>query len=232
MSQRLVILNIVFLAAVVAGVVRLRQDAIAFASEHRVEQIQPESDKAAPKAVQTATTPAKQEWADIASRNPFSFDRNDVTLVITPPAAQQPKRPKPILLGTMMLGKDWIAMLSPGDSAGRASQSVRTGELFDGWTLLEIHEKSVLMQSDNIKESVILNDPTAPVARMAEKTAAAPQAPPAPTNVSAPPTPEQPTPQTRPVVAGPNPLPPGPNGKKQILVVTPFGNKVMDDPNQ
>src|SRR6476620_2032487 len=98
MSQRLVVLNIVFLAAVIAGVVRLRQDAIAFASEHRVEQIQPESDKTAPKPVQAAATPARQEWADIASRNPFSFDRNDVTLVITQPAAQQPKRPKPILL--------------------------------------------------------------------------------------------------------------------------------------
>lgn len=230
MSQRLVVLNIVFLAAVMAGVVRLRQDAIAFASEHRVEQIQPESDKTAPKPVQAAATPARQEWADIASRNPFSFDRNDVTLVITQPAAQQPKRPKPILLGTMMLGKDWIAMLSPGDSAGRASQSVRTGESFDGWTLLEIHDKSVLMQSDNIKESVILNDPTAPIARMAEKTAA-PQGSPAPANVSAAPTPEPP-PQTRAVVAGPNPLPPGPNGRKQILVVTPFGNKIMDDPNQ
>jgi hypothetical protein len=230
MSQRLVVLNIVFLAAVIAGVVRLRQDAIAFASEHRVEQIQPESDKTAPKPVQAAATPARQEWADIASRNPFSFDRNDVTLVITQPAAQQPKRPKPILLGTMMLGKDWIAMLSPGDSSGRASQSVRTGESFDGWTLLEIHDKSVLMQSDNIKESVILNDPTAPIARMAEKTAA-PQASPAPANVSAAPTPEPP-PQTRAVVAGPNPLPPGPNGRKQILVVTPFGNKIMDDPNQ
>jgi hypothetical protein len=230
MSQRLVVLNIVFLAAVIAGVVRLRQDAIAFASEHRVEQIQPESDKTAPKPVQAAATPARQEWADIASRNPFSFDRNDVTLVITQPAAQQPKRPKPILLGTMMLGKDWIAMLSPGDSAGRASQSVRTGESFDGWTLLEIHDKSVLMQSDNIKESVILNDPTAPIARIGEKTAA-PQASPAPANVSAAPTPEPP-PQTRAVVAGPNPLPPGPNGRKQILVVTPFGNKIMDDPNQ
>jgi hypothetical protein len=232
MSQRLVVLNIVFLAAVVIGVVRLRQDAIAFASEHRVEQIQAESDKAVPKAVQAAATPARQEWADIASRNPFSFDRNDVTLVVTQPAAQQPKRPKPILLGTMMLGKDWIAMLSPGDSAGRGSQSVRTGESFDGWTLLEIHDKSVLMQSDNIKESVILNDPTAPVARLAEKTAAAPQAPPPPTNANTAAAPEQPLPQGRTLQAGPNPLPPGPNGKKQILVVTPFGNKVMDDPNQ
>jgi hypothetical protein len=231
MSQRLLVLNIVFLAAVVAGVVRLRHDAIAFASEHSVEQIQPDSDKPAPKPVQAAATPARQEWADIASRNPFSFDRNDVTLVITPPAAQQPKRPKPILLGTMMIGKDWIAMLSPGDSAGRASRPVRTGELFDGWTLVEIHDKSVLMESDNIKESAILNDPTAPVQREIQKTAVAPPPGQTATNTNTAAAPE-PLPPGRTLQAGPNPLPPGPDGRKKILVVTPFGTKVMDDPNQ
>ena len=231
MSQRLVVLNVVFLVAVLAGVVRLRQDAIAFASEHRVEQIQPESDKTAPKPVQAAATQAKQEWADIASRNPFSFDRNDVTLVVTPPAAQQPKRPKPILLGTMMLGKDHIAMLSPGDSGGRTSRPVRPGELFDGWTLLEIQDKSVVMQSDNIKETVILNDPTAPVQREIQKTEVAPPPGPTPTNTNTAASPEQPPPG-RTLQAGPNQLPPGPDGRKRILVVTPFGNKVIDDPNQ
>jgi hypothetical protein len=231
MSQRLVVLNVVFLGLVVAGILRLRHDAVAFASEHRVEQIQPESNKQPPKSVQAAATPGKQEFGDIAAHNPFSFDRNDVTLVITPPAAQQPKRPKPILLGTMMLGKDRIAMLSPGDSGGRASRPVRPGELFDGWMLLEIQDKSVMMQSENIKESVILNDPTAPVQRDIEKTAIAAPAAAPPANANAAST-AQPANPTQALQVGPNPLPPGPGGRKRILVHTPFGDKVMDDPNQ
>ena len=116
-------------------------------------------------------TAAAQDWNNIAAHNPFSFDRNDVTLVITPPAAEQPKRPKPILFGTMTLGVDHIAMLGPGDSGNRASRPVLAGEVFDGWTVLEILEKSVSVQWEKTtKESLILNDPTAQVARVYDKT--------------------------------------------------------------
>jgi hypothetical protein len=227
MFQKIVILNVVLLSVIAVGIARLRRDAVAFANAHRVEQIQPDSDKPLPKAAAGVATAAAQDWNNIAAHNPFSFDRNDVTLVITPPAAEQPKRPKPILFGTMTLGADHIAMLGPGDSGNRASRPVRAGEVFDGWTVLEILDKSVSVQWEKTtKESLILNDPTAQVARLSEKTGggvSAPQVPASPiptpgpaTTQAAPPAPTQPPPASN-------------GGKKQKLVHTPFGDKYIDE---
>jgi hypothetical protein len=233
MSHRLVLLNIVFLALVIVGIARLRHDAVAFSGGHRVEQIQPETDKPLPKTAPAASAPVRQEWADISTHNPFSFDRNDVTLVITPPAPQQPRRPKPILLGTMMIGADRIAMLNPGDSTNRASQAVRVGEVFDTWKVTEIGDKSVKVEWENTKESLILNDPTAQVARDMGKTGGVNATPQPPVQVSPLAVPTSPSAAPTPAAsAAPSQLPLSPNGKKQIVVPTPFGPKIMEDPNQ
>jgi hypothetical protein len=231
MFKRVILLNVVLLALVAGGVIRLRQDARAFSIEHRVDRVQPASDRPLPKAVAAAATQAGQEWPEIAARNPFSFDRNDVTLVITPPAAQQPQKPKPILFGVMTLGTDRLAMLGPGDAGNRASRPVRVGEVFEGWKLVEIQSRSVTMQWENIKETVIMNDPTVQVARLTEKTGGAnPGATPV-LNLSPVSAPVATPAQTQPVPTDPPP-PVSPTGKKQILVRTPFGNKWIDDPNQ
>jgi hypothetical protein len=227
MFQKLVILNVVLLSVIAVGIARLRRDAVAFASTHRVEQIQPDSDKPLPKTAAAVSTTATPDWNNIAAHNPFSFDRTDVTLVITPPAAEQPKRPKPILFGTMTLGVDHIAMLAPGDSGNRNSRPVRAGEVFDGWTVLEVLDKSVAVQWEKTtKETLILNDPTAQVARLSEKTGgggtAAPPPPASPIPTPGPGTQATPAPPTQP--------PPVSNsGKKQKLVHTPFGDKYIDE---
>lgn len=232
MSRRLMLLNVILLAVVIGGGVRLRHDIHAFSATHQVNEIRPESDKPLPKPVGLAAAAPKQEWPDIATHNPFSFDRNDVAIVVTPPALQQPKRPKPLLYGTIMLGKSIMAMLATGDGPGRSSRPVHAGEVFDGWTVLEIQDKTVTVKWDEVKETLIMNDPTAQIARDYGKTdgsgsaaqqvvtvapIAIPAAPPAAPSANST------APQMTTVSS---------KGKKQITVQTPFGPKIMDDPSQ
>ena len=232
MARRLLFLNLALLALVVLGIVRLRHNVEAFSAGHRVDQIRPESDKPLPKTVAAAAVAAKQEWPDIAAHDPFSFDRNDVAIVVSPAAAQQPKRPKPVLYGTISLGKDPVAMLAPGDGAARSSRPVHAGEIFDGWSVVEIQDKTVIVKWDEVKETLII-DPTALTARVYEKTGSgAPPSPPvttvAPTAPTAIPTS---APSTNPIA--PSPTTVSPTCKKEVIVSTPFGpNKVMVDCSQ
>jgi hypothetical protein len=233
MFRRLFLLNVFLLALGVAGAIRLRHDERAFSASHRVDRIQPESGKPLPKPLAAAAAAVRQEWPDIAAHNPFSFDRNDVALAVTPPAPEQPKRPKPVLYGTILIGKDLMALLSPADAPSGSSRPVRAGEAFDGWTVVEIQSKTVTVKWDQTTETLIMNDPTAQVARIYGKTGdSSSAASPRVTTVA---------PISIPVTATPvptgSPFAPqtqtiSPTGKKQIVIHTPFGDKVMDDPSQ
>jgi hypothetical protein len=230
MNRRLLLLNLVLLALVVLGVVRLRHDVQAFSAGHRVDQIRPESAKPLPKSAGAATTDAKQEWPAIAAQDPFSFDRNDIPQLVSPAAAQQPKRPKPFLYGTISFGKDPIAMLGPGDNSTRSSRPVHAGETFDGWSVVEIKDKTVVVKWDDLTETLI-TDPTAQATRTYEKTGGTTPPPPPVTSVgnvstggpviasepSTPSTPQAPT---------------GSTPCKREVIRTPFGNKLSDCPSQ
>src|SRR5262249_47839760 len=232
MSRRLILINIFLLVMVVAGIIRLRHNVITFSAEHQVSRIQPAAEKSLPNVTAMLVPAADHEWNDIATRNPFSFDRNDINLVVTPAGAQQPKRPKPILFGVMKVGTDQLAMLGPGDGAARSSRPVRIGEIFDGWTLLEIHDKSVIVRWNETKESLIMNDPTAQVARDYTKTSGSGGSSAPATAVSAPASSAPPaaSPVQAPANTTPAPTPTG--GRKQTVIQTPFGPKTVDDPSQ
>lgn len=228
MSRRLLFFDIVLLVLLVLGAVRLRRDAQSFSATHRVDQIQPDSDKPVPKTLGLSAPAGKQDWPDIAAHDPFSFDRNDVAIVAAATVAQQPKKPKPLLFGTFMLGKDRLALLGPGDGSTRLSRPVHAGEVFDGWTVAEILEKTVTVKWDDFKETLIMDDPTAQLARDYSKTTAAStpvvsvgSSAAAATSSAAAPAPSSPVPEATPTPAA---------GRKQILVPTPFGPHLVDVP--
>jgi len=232
MLRRFVLFNLLLIAVLAAAVWRLRHNVTAFSNGHQVSGIRPETEKPLPKASEVMALPAKQDWTDIATRNPFSFDRNDVTLTVTPAGAQQPRKPKPFLFGVIMLGADRIAMLAPGDGPSRTSRPVRVGETIDGWVLDEIQEKSVTVRWEEVKESVIMNDPTAQPARDYSKTGGTTTTTLTNTIVSAPPT-APPKPAEAPTETSANAHPPiTVNGRRQIWVNTPFGAHYIDDPAQ
>jgi hypothetical protein len=228
MPRRLLLLNLTLVVLVVLGIVRLRHDLQVYSAGHRVDQIRPESGKPLPKSAGATATEAKQEWPAIAAQDPFSFDRNDIPQVVSPAAPQQPKRPKPFLYGTISFGKEPMAMLGPGDNSTRSSRPVHAGEVFDGWNVVEIHDKTVIVKWDEVTETLII-DPTAQTTRVYEKTGGAVPPPPpvatvgglsagVPSIAPEPSTPSTPQTTTTPC-------------KKQI-VQTPFGPKVMDCPSQ
>jgi hypothetical protein len=232
MFRRLLLLNLFLLAVAASGVVKLRRDMRAFSASHRVDRIQPETGKPLPKPLDPGAVAVKQDWPDIAAHNPFSFDRNDVAIVVAPPAPQQPKRPKPLLYGTILIGKDLMAMLAPADAPARSSRPVRAGEVFDGWTVAEIQEKAVIVKWDQVTESLIINDPTAQVTRDYGKTgvgaAPGPVVTVAPAALPAAPVATVPSGNS----FAPQTTTTSPTGKKQIVIHTPFGDKIMDDPSQ
>jgi hypothetical protein len=178
MFRKLLIADVLLAALLGWGVLRVRQDAIAFEASHRVENIQaaPENVAPLPAAPSAPVATNVAEWTDILARNPFSFDRNDVPIVVGTPQTAVPLNlgPKPTLFGTMALGRDRVAMIAPGgnpgQAAGRNSRPMRVGESMNGWELVEIHDKSVVMRAGDRMETLVMNDPTAQVPRDAART--------------------------------------------------------------
>src|SRR5207302_5234563 len=110
--------------------------------------------RAVPGASVTAVAP--QDWTEISVKDPFSFDRNDVSYVA--PKQTLPTQPKPVLFGTMSIGNEWIAMLAPAQSGTRTSRPVKVGESVDDWQVVEIRDKSVLVTGPTgLRETLVMN---------------------------------------------------------------------------
>ena len=160
MNKRLIFLDAILLAVLALGVLKLREDWRAFAPAHQVSSIQPqpESFPVLPlNTGQAAGTPV--DWTEIPSRNPFSFDRTDIAIP-KPAAATGPTAgPKPFLFGTMNLGTGPIALMAAGKPGNLDSRPYRVGETIDGWTVMKIDKKSVVVESNSVQQTVLMNDP-------------------------------------------------------------------------
>jgi hypothetical protein len=168
MWRRLLVIDLILLAVLVNGALRVRQSWIEFESTHRVETVRPEAEPAQTIPGSAIATSTPGDWTDISVKDPFSFDRNDIAIV-APKAALVPNQPKPVLFGTMSVGNQWIAMLAPGQSGSRSSRPIKVGESFDDWKILEINDKSVVVAAANgNRETITLNGGQVP--RSSEKT--------------------------------------------------------------
>lgn len=178
MFRNLMILNAALVVFIAFGVHQVRSEWRAFNETHRVDQIQaePETVKGvSPAANLAAATP--EDWTAVSGRNPFTFDRNDQPIVIAGQTTEVATGPKPVLFGTMSLGKELLAMLGPPQGVNRGFKPMRKGETIDGWLILEIHDKSVVLQARDRKETILMNDPSAQVPRDYTRTIAASTAP-------------------------------------------------------
>jgi hypothetical protein len=168
MWRRLLIVDLVIVAALVAGGLRVRQSWAAFEQSHRVESVRPEKENLLRVPAPTVAA-APQDWTEISVKNPFSFDRNDISIVA--PKQAIATTPKPVLFGTMSIGSDKVAMLAPAFSANRTSRPVKVGESLDEWQVVEIRDTSVIVSAANgVRETIILNDPKTQVSRSSERT--------------------------------------------------------------
>ena len=234
MLRRLIILDLALLALLVTGGMKLYQDWLAFGPLHDVSAIQPAADSFP--ALPLANPPVSQaapDWTEVSSRNPFSFDRNDIA-ILAQQASPVPSGPKPVLFGVMALGGPRLAMVAPGQPQGnRSSKPMQSGETIDGWTIVQIDSKSIIIESNGVRETVVMNDPTALVPRDYTRTVAAgapvviQPAPPASSPVASS-TPSSSNSGT----SGANPAPGQPRTR---ILQTPFGpvrQVIEEDPQQ
>jgi hypothetical protein len=229
--QRIWIVNGVLGLLLVWGGMRLRNEWNVFGASHQASRLQntrARIDVKAPAAV--APTPAPDTaWTDIASRSPFSFDRNDINLEVTEAAAQPVSGPKPVLLGTLLLGNERLALM--GKPGSRSSSPVKIGQTFEGWQVVEIQDSSVVVTANGAKESIAVG--RAAIDRSSEKTSSAPA--PAANSATAPPataTPSQPAAASQGprIGTGPNSLPPAVVPPGTHVEASPFGYKIVQDP--
>jgi len=237
MTRRLIVLNAGLVVLLIAGTLKLRQDWRAFESTHQVGAVQPkpQSFPALPAGASPTAAPPS-DWTEIPTKDAFSFDRNDVDVIASEPAAPpKPLGPKPILFGIMAVGADRTAFVAPGPTGNRNSRPMRVGESVDGWTIVQIADKYIDIEANGTRQSVIMNDPAALVPRETNRTSSIVATPavvqstnvPVPTNTPAVPI-NQVVPANAPASASSEI---GPKGQKGHWELTPFGiRRFVPDP--
>jgi hypothetical protein len=226
--RRLIIINAVLAVLVGWGSVKVKRDWQQFRIDHNIQNIQAVAEVKLQPVIRKTIGPRPDDARQVAENNIFSFDRNDVAIKQAPAAAAvRPTGPKPVLFGTMLIGGPRMAMLGPGASNNRSYRPMIVGEVIDGWTLLEVKDKSAVLESNGVRETVLMNDPTAMVPRDYSRTASAqPQSQAATGRSNA---------SQQQAAPAPQPLPPPPAGNnpqggpapKTRVIDTPFGKKVI-----
>jgi hypothetical protein len=228
--RMLIITNVALLLLVMLGGAKLRRDWREYKRSHTVDGIQPGADtRAIGVPPRTVEPPLTDEWKTAAERDVFSFDRNDVP--VAPPArpvatAAVPNRPKPFFFGSMSLGGGRMALMGPGNPGNRAYRPLTVGDEIDGWKLIQVDPKAVVVESGGVQERILMNDPSAQIARDYSKTLS--------TATNAPVVSIGPPPAAVPA-AQPNSQQPSPTGAdgpapRTRIIKTPFGDKVVPEP--
>jgi hypothetical protein len=229
MTRRILLLNVTLVALLGFGASRLRQEWNLFKTTHQPSAIKPRSEILPGLPVGSAAAPNATDWTPIPSRNPFSYDRTDITVPAPADPAPPPKPvgPKPILFGTMDIGMNRLAMLASGQAGNRNSRPVKVGEMVDGWTVLEIGDSTVTVEANAIRETIRINesvqrDHTRTLSSEAVTTVRSVNAP------ATPPPQTLPPPITPPPGGGTSTQPSGqvlPDGSR--VIQTPFGPHVI-----
>ena len=224
MTQRFFILNLVLGLVVVAAAFQFREGWEEFDATRRIEEIQPDPETDLPLSIVTPPERGSSfDWTETAALNTFSFDRSDVPIIAAVPddaLVQAPgtTEPKPVLFGTILLGSDHIAMLARARAESRSYRPVRVGESIDGWEVVEIQRKTVVVTANGSREILVMNDPTAGISRERSQTVSrnAASQPVIVNNTASPPTAS---------TATQAPIAPGTR-----VIETPFGTKVIQQP--
>src|SRR6266704_2010492 len=224
--RRIWILDLALLALLIGIATRFHNEWITFNATHQTGAVEPQREQFAKLASGVPpNTPAPLNWTDIPTHNPFSFDRPDVAILEpkAPPPPLPPAvklGPKPVLYGTMSIGTDVMAMV--GTAKPGYQKPMKVGEVIDGWTIVSITEKSMVIKGNDIQDTVIMNDPTLQIPRDRSRTIDVPVAA-APANVvtagAVPAAPAQPA-------ASPTQQAPQP---RRIQQITPFGVREIED---
>jgi hypothetical protein len=219
--RRIWILDVTLLALLIVIATRFYNEWIMFSATHQAGAVGPEREQFAklPSGV-PPNSPAPPNWTDIPTHNPFSFDRTDIAILEpkappAPPAPAVKLGPKPVLYGTMSIGSDVMAMV--GTAKPGNQKSMKVGEVIDGWTIVSIIDKAMVIKGNDLQETVVMNDPTAQIPRDHSRTTDAPAAVNVVSVDAQPAAPAQPAAAQQPVQ------------RRRVQQITPFGIREIEE---
>jgi hypothetical protein len=129
---------------------------------------------------------------EVVAKNLFSPDRNNTLQQET---AARVRQPVPVVFGTMKLGESYEALMSEAAQGGnRRFRRVKVGEQFAGYTVAEIRDEAVVVESEGQRTTVNVYESAKDAApRVTPAPAGAPASAPvveSSANAGPPPTPE------------------------------------------
>ena len=150
MKRKLLVLDLVFMAAIGAATWRLRQDWLAARAREQKLAGQTARPASTPQAVNIGSPPhpvTATGYADIAEKMLFSKDRNPTVIVEPPPAPPvKPMPPLPVLYGVMNLVDGTTAIM--GERMGAKHQGIRLGQKVGEFTLVAVNREEITLEWD------------------------------------------------------------------------------------
>ena len=219
--RRIWILDLSLLALLVAIAVRFHNEWIMFTAMHQTGAVEPERELFAKSpASLPANPPAPPNWTDIPTHNAFSFDRTDVAILEpkAPPPPAIKLGPKPVLYGTMSIGSEVMAMV--GTAKAGNQKSMKVGEIIEGWTIISIADKWMVIKGNDLQETIIMNDPTVQIQRDHSRTVDVAAPAPAANVVPV---------STQPAAPAQAAAPQQPIQRRRVQQVTPFGIREVEE---
>ncbi len=147
MKRKLWLLNFLLIAAIWAGVWRLRRDSSEF---HRRERLELQQKVAAPRLPAAALAPTSpsvnaSSYIDIAQKTLFSKDRNPDVIVDPPkpPDPPKPLPPLPVVSGVMDIGDGPIGVMSERQNA--TSRGIRPGDTIGEFKLVAVNGDAITL---------------------------------------------------------------------------------------
>lgn len=137
------------------------------------EQDRPDVPGPGPEASAASGRPAfrasSADAAAIAGHHLFHSDRHNDLPEEAVEEQEGPLRPAPVLMGTMGIGGEEVALMVSGSSrsSGGLYRRLKVGEALDGYTLVRIERNGVVMKSGAREVSVGLHDRSRKPARTA-----------------------------------------------------------------
>ena len=233
MKRRTVQINLALLGLAALWVTLLAGNRGPFEAEHRPDPPAPGAAAASPGSASPASA---SDAAAIAGHHLFHPDRHNDFPEEATEDAEESLGPAPVLMGTMGIGgQDLALMVSRGSrSSGGLYRRLKVGEALDGYTLLRVEGDRVVMKAGATEVKVSIDDRPGGSGRPARSGRPAarsrtPTARPTSTGVG--------SPNRRPAAAGRRPgrapphippanLPAGTvqDGKRLVIISTPFGD--------
>ena len=238
MNRKLWLLNFVLIAAIAAGIWRVRKEAQEFEARKHATLSAKIPNPPAPPAPPATPSPAvaASSYLDIAQKMLWSRDRNSQVIVDPPkPVEVKPLPPLPSVHGVMNIGDGPIVLMS--DKPGSRHRGIRPGEMIGDFKLVSVDSQDLVLSFEDrtvkkkLQDLIDHSGDTAPAGGAGQGQGGPPRAevvsgtppPPPPTNVEAKPG----------VVTGEgtsscqpgdnSPAGTVSNGMRKVVMPTPFG---------